>query len=152
MVWRGFSACGQAELTYLRGKQASNGYIETISSIFPLFAKIHHENDFDLHQDKPQKRQKEKLSIMEWPACSAYLNPTANVWGTLTRHVRSCLVTGLILTDSSLTHWRPGFDSRCGNTCLIFFYPTKFGCIFFMMELQISISSKDQWLRRCYLW
>ena len=51
MVWRGFSACGQTELAFLRGKQASKDYIKIIFSILTPYAKIHHKNDFDFHQD-----------------------------------------------------------------------------------------------------
>ena len=77
MVWRGFSACGQTELAFLGSKQAaSKDYIKPIFSIFTAFAKIHHENDFDFHQDTPQKRRWHFfLSIMVWAACSADLNP-----------------------------------------------------------------------------
>ena len=40
MVWRGFSARGQTELAFLRGKQASKDYIKTIFSIRTPFAEI----------------------------------------------------------------------------------------------------------------
>ena len=55
MVWRGFSASSQTELAFLRGKQISKDYIKTIFSILTPFAKTHHENDFDFHQDAPQR-------------------------------------------------------------------------------------------------
>ena len=61
IVWR---ACAQTELAFLRGKQASKDYIKTIFSILTPFAKIHHENDFDFHQDTPQ-RSSAGLSLWE---------------------------------------------------------------------------------------
>ena len=76
MIWRGFSAYGQAELAFVRGKHASKGYIKTIFGILTPFAKIHH--DFDFHQDIPQRRRWHFLflKIMEWAAWSATdLNP-----------------------------------------------------------------------------
>ena len=76
MVRRGFSACSQTELAFLRGKQTSKDCIETIFSILIPFAKIHHENDFDFHQDTAQKTMAVFfLSVMEWAVCSADLNP-----------------------------------------------------------------------------
>ena len=79
IVWRGFSAYGQAELAFLRGKHASKdyiNYIKTIFGIFTPFANIRHKNDFDFHQDTPQRRRWHffLLKIMEWAACSADLN------------------------------------------------------------------------------
>ena len=87
MVWRGFSACGQTELAFPRGKQASKDYIKTIFSILTPFAKIHSKNDLDFHQDTPQRRRwrhfflPEKMSITEWTTCSAGLNPIDKVLG-----------------------------------------------------------------------
>ena len=76
MVWRGFPACCQTELAFLRGKHASKDYIKTIFTILTPFAKIHHENYFDFYQE-PQRRRWHFsfLKIMEWSACSADLNP-----------------------------------------------------------------------------
>ena len=76
-VWSGFSAYGQTELAFLRGKHASKDYNKTIIGILTPFIKIHRENDFDFHQDTPQRRRRHFffLKIMEWAACSADLNP-----------------------------------------------------------------------------
>ena len=77
MVWRGFSAYGQTELAFLRRKQAFKDYIKTIFSILTPFAKIHHKNDFDFHQDILQRRRWHFFfpNVSEWAACSADLNP-----------------------------------------------------------------------------
>ena len=72
MVWRGFSVCGQIELTFLRGKRASKYYIKTIFSILTnllrftttmtlmISVKIHLKGDDFFF-----------LGVMEWASCSA---------------------------------------------------------------------------------
>ena len=90
MAWREFSACGQAELAFLRGKQASKDYIKTIFNILTPFAKIHHEYDFDFHQDTPQRRRwhffrKNEYHGMVSMFCG--LNPIDKVLGARIRQV-----------------------------------------------------------------
>ena len=82
MVWRGFSAYCRTELAFLRGKHASKDYIKTIFGILTPFTKIHLENDFDFHQDTPERKRWLFffLKIMEWAACSADLNPISFIY------------------------------------------------------------------------
>ena len=68
-----------------------------IFSLLTPFANIRQENDFDFHQDTSQRRRwhfkknqnirPDKMSIKEWAACSADLNPIENVLGILARQV-----------------------------------------------------------------
>ena len=70
MVWRGFSG----KISFAERKTGFQRLYQDHLRHYHLFAKIHHENDFDFHQDTPQCHFF-FLSVMEWAARSTDLNP-----------------------------------------------------------------------------
>ena len=51
MIWGVFSSNGKAELVVMKGRQNAQKYVEVLETSLRPFGKVHHGQDFILHQD-----------------------------------------------------------------------------------------------------
>lgn len=96
MIWAAFSYTGRSPICIISTKMTSNKYVELLDDVLITFGDdympedwIFQQDNASIHSAKTTKKilSERNIPMLDWPACSPYLNPIENVWGLLAQRV-----------------------------------------------------------------